>query len=160
MEWVSIPSLPLHPFPLILPFPLAVPLQSFNAGKKRTAKLTSTAQLQCMGKLCAYAPQVVQCRQTGHDGLSPQWACEADLPEGLRFGALEVVCEGWSRPGDTDVLAGSCALEYELEGRPEAAFGSWAALGKQKDEHDCESSQVKIGSRSGQDRVKTGLRPG
>lgn len=90
-----------------------------------------------MGKLCAYAPQVVQCRQTGHDGVSPQWACEADLPEGMRFGNLEVVCEGWSRPGDTNVLAGSCALEYELQGRPEAAFGSWAHV-KKREENDCE----------------------
>lgn len=93
-----------------------------------------------MGKLCAYAPQVVQCRQTGHDGVSPQWACEADLPEGMRFGNLEVVCEGWSRPGDTNVLAGSCALEYELEGRPEAAFGSWAHV-KKREESDCEYPQ-------------------
>lgn len=81
----------------------------------------------------------MQCRQTGSDGVSPQWACEADLPEGLRFGPLEVVCEGWSGPGDDQVLAGSCALEYELEGRPEAAhaaFGSWAAVGEQGP--DCE----------------------
>lgn len=46
--------------------------------------------------------------------MSPQWKCEAELPSSLAFGPLEVVCEGWSRAGDTNVLAGSCALEYEL----------------------------------------------
>jgi hypothetical protein len=56
----------------------------------------------------------VQCRQEGHDGISPQWTCNADLPSSLAFGPLEVVCEGWSKAGDSNVLAGSCALEYEL----------------------------------------------
>ncbi|KAJ7274334.1 hypothetical protein B0H12DRAFT_391992 [Mycena haematopus] len=40
--------------------------------------------------------------------------CEADLPSSLRFGQVEVGCEGWSRPGDSYVLAGSCSLEYRL----------------------------------------------
>ena len=33
--------------------------------------------------------------------------CEADLPESLRFGRVEVSCEGWSGPGDSHVLKGS-----------------------------------------------------
>ncbi len=32
--------------------------------------------------------------------------CEADLPEALRFGKVEVSCEGWSRAGDPYVLKG------------------------------------------------------
>lgn len=32
--------------------------------------------------------------------------CDADLPESLRFGRVEVSCEGWSRPGDPYVLKG------------------------------------------------------
>ena len=32
--------------------------------------------------------------------------CEADLPEALRFGRVEVSCEGWSGPGDEFVLKG------------------------------------------------------
>lgn len=74
----------------------------------------TAAQLTCTGKYCTHAPATVQCTQAGHDGLSPQWKCEAELPSSLTFGPLEVVCEGWSKAGDTNVLAGSCALEYEL----------------------------------------------
>lgn len=59
--------------------------------------------------------------------------CEADLPEALRFGRVEVSCEvryengsvysmgadrvssqGYSRPGDPYVLKGSCGLQYKL----------------------------------------------
>lgn len=74
----------------------------------------TAAQLSCQGKLCSYAPKVVQCTNTGNDGTGPQWRCEADLPSGIGFGELEVVCEGWRAAGDSDVLAGSCGLEYEL----------------------------------------------
>lgn len=34
------------------------------------------------------------------------YQCEADLPEALRFGRVEVSCEGWSGPGDPYVLKG------------------------------------------------------
>lgn len=59
--------------------------------------------------------------------------CEADLPDSLRFGRVEVSCEGWSGPGDPYVLKGlfrrlnvhlchdtyswypgSCGLQYRL----------------------------------------------
>lgn len=67
--------------------------------------------------------------------------CTADLPQALRLGRVEVSCEGWSRPGDKNVLQvrpvstldrgsiwagltlvilslqlcqGSCGLEYSL----------------------------------------------
>lgn len=58
--------------------------------------------------------------------------CDADLPEGMRFGRVEVSCEGWTRSGDPNILqgkltlrgcrgstaetalAGSCGLSYEL----------------------------------------------
>ncbi|KDN38401.1 hypothetical protein RSAG8_09495, partial [Rhizoctonia solani AG-8 WAC10335] len=42
------------------------------------------------------------------------WKCEADLPASLRFGKLQVSCEGWDRPGDPYVLKGSCGLTYSL----------------------------------------------
>ncbi|TXT15891.1 hypothetical protein VHUM_00394 [Vanrija humicola] len=101
-----------------------VPLSSIkaltlHAGRKGTARRTKPEpQLTCVAGPCRYAPDVVQCTQTGFDGTSAQWKCEADLADGVRFGALEVVCEGWSRAGDTNVLAGSCGLEYELVGAP------------------------------------------
>ncbi|KLT44064.1 DUF1183-domain-containing protein, partial [Cutaneotrichosporon oleaginosum] len=93
----------------------AVRTLTLRQGAKTTARRTKAVpQLTCNGKYCQYAPRVVQCRQEGHDGVSPQWACTADLPSSLSFGQLEVVCEGWAKPGDSDILAGSCALEYEL----------------------------------------------
>lgn len=76
-------------------------------------------QLTCRGPHCAaHEPDVVQCINQGTDGVTVQWACKADMPEWLRFGAMDVSCEGYARPGDTYVLAGSCGLTYELVGSP------------------------------------------
>jgi hypothetical protein len=33
--------------------------------------------------------------------------CEADLPESLRLGRVQVSCEGWTGPGDSYVLKGA-----------------------------------------------------
>ncbi|KAF9430214.1 Rab GDP dissociation inhibitor alpha [Entomortierella beljakovae] len=53
-------------------------------------------QISCVGgNACGdYEPEVVQCRNTGFDGSDVQWKCQADLPDNLRFGELEVNCEG------------------------------------------------------------------
>ncbi|CAI4229221.1 unnamed protein product [Auanema sp. JU1783] len=64
-----------------------------------------------------FAPKVVQCFQTGHDGLDYQWRCTADLPRDLEFGEVTVTCEGYDYPEDRFILAGSCGLEYKLEHR-------------------------------------------
>ncbi|KAF9048643.1 hypothetical protein BJ165DRAFT_1040385 [Panaeolus papilionaceus] len=72
-------------------------------------------QLICHGKPCKlYQPEVVRCINTGGSGTEVDWKCEADLPELLRFGKLEVSCEGWSKAGDPYVLKGSCSLDYRL----------------------------------------------
>ncbi|KAI0782335.1 hypothetical protein C8Q75DRAFT_861167 [Abortiporus biennis] len=73
-------------------------------------------QLKCIGgKACKiYQPDVVRCFNVGGQGVDVDWKCEADLPDSLRFGRVEVSCEGWSRPGDPYVLKGSCGLEYRL----------------------------------------------
>merc|ERR1719166_349784 len=34
---------------------------------------------------------------------------------GVRFGKVEVICEGYDYPEDEFILAGSCGLEYTLE---------------------------------------------
>jgi len=54
-------------------------------------------QLTCEGKLCRqYQPDVVQCVKVGEDGVGGlEWKCEAELPRGMRFGEIEVGCEGW-----------------------------------------------------------------
>ncbi|KAJ7104084.1 hypothetical protein B0H15DRAFT_767091 [Mycena belliarum] len=75
-------------------------------------------QLKCIGKPCRlYTPEVVRCQSLGGSETEIDWKCEADLPESLRFGKVEVSCEGWSQPGDPYFLrplTGSCALEYRL----------------------------------------------
>ncbi|KAJ7931587.1 DUF1183-domain-containing protein [Mycena leptocephala] len=72
-------------------------------------------QLICVGKPCKlYTPEVVRCQSLGGSGTEIDWKCEADLPDSLRFGRVEVGCEGWARPGDPYVLKGSCSLEYRL----------------------------------------------
>lgn len=78
-------------------------------------------QLVCLGKPCSlYTPDVVRCRNVGGQGTDVDWKCEADLPEALRFGRVEVSCEGWAGPGDTHVLKGSCGLEYRLVRVPDS----------------------------------------
>ncbi|GBE88422.1 hypothetical protein SCP_1302370 [Sparassis crispa] len=78
-------------------------------------------QLVCKGKACdLYQPEVVRCANIGGGGTEVDWKCEADLPESLRFGRVEVSCEGWSGPGDPYVLKGSCSLEYRLVQVPSA----------------------------------------
>ncbi|EIN03784.1 DUF1183-domain-containing protein [Punctularia strigosozonata HHB-11173 SS5] len=72
-------------------------------------------QLICVGKPCGwYQPDAILCRNAGGSGTDVNWKCEADLPESLRLGRVEVSCEGWSGPGDPYVLKGSCSLEYRL----------------------------------------------
>lgn len=75
-------------------------------------------QLVCVGRPCKlYTPEAVRCVNLGSSGSSVDsvdWKCTADLPSSLRFGKVEVSCEGWSKPGDSFVLKGSCGLTYRL----------------------------------------------
>jgi len=79
-------------------------------------------QSVCRGTPCKYyTPDVVHCVSLpGGFGTEVDWKCEADLPDSLRFGRVEVSCEGWSGPGDPFVLKGSCSLEYRLVEVPSA----------------------------------------
>ncbi|KAJ6531863.1 hypothetical protein B0H19DRAFT_1188957 [Mycena capillaripes] len=93
-----------------------IPALTFYKDALTEARRTSPiSQLICVGKPCKlYTPEVVRCQSLGGSGTEIDWKCEADLPESLRFGKVEVSCEGWSRPGDRYVLKGSCSLEYRL----------------------------------------------
>lgn len=85
---------------------------------RRTAPIS---QLTCVGKPCKwYTPDAVRCTNLGGTGTDVDWKCEADLPESLRFGRVEVSCEGWTGPGDPFVLKGSCGLEYRLVHVPDS----------------------------------------
>lgn len=93
-----------------------IPALTFYKHALTNARRTSPiAQLVCVGKPCSlYQPEVVRCTNMGGSGVEVDWKCEADLPSVLRFGKVEVSCEGWSGPGDPYVMKGSCALEYQL----------------------------------------------
>ncbi|THH28242.1 hypothetical protein EUX98_g5952 [Antrodiella citrinella] len=99
-----------------------IPSLTFYKGKKTLARRSAPiAQLTCVGKPCRlYTPDVVRCVNAGGSGTDIDWRCEADLPDALRFGRVEVSCEGWSGPGDPYVLKGSCGLEYRLVQVPDA----------------------------------------
>jgi len=82
-------------------------------------------QLKCVGGSAReYAGdiEVVQCKNMGSDGFDVQWKCETDMDKSLKFGKIEVSCEGYEYPDDPYILRGSCGLEYTLEytgnGRP------------------------------------------
>jgi len=90
---------------------------SYTAARRTSA----LPQLVCVGKPCRlFQPEVVRCLSLGGTGTEVDWKCEADLPDTLRFGRVEVSCEGWSKPGDPYVLKGSCSLEYRLVQIPDS----------------------------------------
>ncbi|CUA70861.1 Store-operated calcium entry-associated regulatory factor [Rhizoctonia solani] len=85
----------------------------------RSRRTSPVPQLECTGSVCRdFQPSSVYCTKAGHS----DWKCEADLPALLRFGKLQVSCEGWDRPGDPYVLKGSCGLTYSLVRAPSGNY--------------------------------------
>ncbi|KZT59143.1 DUF1183-domain-containing protein [Calocera cornea HHB12733] len=86
-----------------------IPTLTFHSDRKTAARRTAPIpQLACKGPACKrFQPDAVQCYNMGGAGNDVQWRCEADLPEGIRMGGVEVSCEGWARPGDEYVLKGA-----------------------------------------------------
>ena|ERR1700761_1300055 len=96
---------------------------------RRTAPIP---QLTCQGKICRkYKPSSVSCTNIGGTGNDIVWKvsknnallraglidelvkqCSADLPSSVRFGAVDVSCEGWRKPGDSFVLEGMILPVY------------------------------------------------
>ena len=77
----------------------------------------NTPGLKCVAGACDpdHVPRVAQCKNQGvGPGGDVQWSCEAELPDGVSFDRVEVVCEGARFPGDEFVATASCALEYSL----------------------------------------------
>ena len=87
----------------------------YTAGRRTPGVL----QLQCRddaGAGAAVLPSSAQCTNEGLDDRGVvQWRCEAELPNYLRFGRIEVECEGYEHPEDPWILRGSCGLLYTLE---------------------------------------------
>ena len=96
-----------------------VQVLTLRSGEMTTGRRSSpVAQLSCVGGSGAgqgWEPGVVQCYNRGWDGREVQWECKADMEPTVRFGKVEVVCEGYDYPEDDFILAGSCGLEYTLE---------------------------------------------
>merc|ERR1712213_161047 len=84
-----------------------VQVLTLRAGEMTTGRRSSPVpQLSCVGGSGA---------NRGWDGRDVQWECKADMEGTVRFGKVEVICEGYDYAEDDYILAGSCGLEYTLE---------------------------------------------
>jgi len=92
------------------------------------------AQLNCHGQPCSkYQPDVVQCQNVGDSGDGDvQWRCSADLDSKVKFGPIDVNCEGFSEPNDQHILKDSCVLRYELKWTGKESSGRYHATGDSK----------------------------
>ena len=79
-------------------------------------RLEGVPQLTCHGSACdSFQPEVVRCYNRGTDGLEIQWECRAEMPDNIRFGKVQITCEGYDHAKDEFILNGSCGLEYTLK---------------------------------------------
>ena len=94
-----------------------VKVLTLRAGEMTTGRRVSPLpQLQCVGGSGAghgHEPSMVQCHNMGWDGQDVNWQCKAELDSRVKFGKMEVICEGYDYPEDESILRGSCGLEYE-----------------------------------------------
>ena len=71
-------------------------------------------KLECIGGSAQckehLIPKVVQCHNMGTDGYDVQWKCQAEMLSNLKFGKIDVNCEGFDYPNDKYVLKGSCGV--------------------------------------------------
>ena len=81
---------------------------TLRAGEMTTGRRSSPVpQLSCVGGSGAgrgWEPSVVQCSNRGWDGREVQWECKADMEAAVRFGRVEVVCEGYDYAEDDYIL--------------------------------------------------------
>ncbi|KAJ2899890.1 hypothetical protein MKZ38_002757 [Zalerion maritima] len=82
-------------------------------------RVPSIPQLKCVSPshLCnLYEIDTVRCFNAGagYDNEDVQWTCTATVPEELKLGRTDVICEGYSGPDDKYVLKGSCGVEYTM----------------------------------------------
>ena len=77
-------------------------------------------QLYCSGMYCDMEATTIRCVNAGWDGNDVQWTCISELDPSIKFGDLNVQCEGYKYPDDPNILIGSCGLKYSLvsTGRP------------------------------------------
>jgi hypothetical protein len=94
----------------------SIHISDFKNGELTLAgRNPSENQLKCIGgNSFNFEISVIQCKNTGFDGTTVHWKCEAELPTHYRLGKTDVVCEGYSKTGDEYLLKGSCMVEYTL----------------------------------------------
>jgi len=110
---ISMTSAMLH---ISIPM-IEIKLLTLEAGRMTAARRSAAIpQLECSGVYCTsdLMPQTVQCHNIGAIGQEVQWRCDAELDNKVKFGRIEISCEGFEFTGDWNVLNGSCALAYEL----------------------------------------------
>ncbi|KAM5351479.1 hypothetical protein ACJ41O_004202 [Fusarium nematophilum] len=100
-------------------------------------RVSAIPQLRCVSRkaLCdLYDIDVMRCTNQGSSWGDEdiQWSCIASLPEELKLGSTDVICEGYSYPEDPYVLKGSCGVEYQValtrkgeQRYPDIANGGW-----------------------------------
>ncbi|KAF4983112.1 hypothetical protein FZEAL_1406 [Fusarium zealandicum] len=148
--------------PSLLAFYLALPALALAARPKDAIKLSDVQsltlrgngamtnhrrvgaipQLRCVSRkgLCdIYDINVMRCTNQGSSwgDEDVQWSCKASLPDELKLGSTDVICEGYDSPDDPYVLKGSCGVEYTValtkkgEHRyPDIANGGWFSDGQ------------------------------
>ncbi|KAH8801217.1 hypothetical protein DL96DRAFT_1538488 [Flagelloscypha sp. PMI_526] len=86
--------------------------------KGKLTKSTRTSpkqQLTCYGAACRYfQPDAIRCQNAGHAGDKVKWECHADLPELLRMGSFEVLCDLRDESSNSYLDKASCRMEYHL----------------------------------------------
>lgn len=90
-----------------------------NGAMTAHRRVPAIPQIKCISssRLCElYDIDVMRCTNQGssYGEEDIQWSCTATLPEELKLGSTDVICEGYSSPDDPYVLKGSCGVEYRL----------------------------------------------
>ncbi|KAG6009401.1 hypothetical protein E4U43_008727 [Claviceps pusilla] len=90
-----------------------------HGAKTTHRRVSPIPQLKCVSskEICnLYDVEVMRCTNQGssYGDEDIQWSCSASLPEELKLGSTEVICEGYASADDPYVLKGSCGVEYSL----------------------------------------------
>lgn len=90
-----------------------------NGAKTTHRRLKAIPQLKCVSSksLCdLHSIDVMRCTNQGssYGEEDVEWSCAAALPEELKLGSTDVICEGYASADDPYVLKGSCGVEYTL----------------------------------------------
>lgn len=90
-----------------------------NGAMTNHRRVGAVPQLKCIShpSLCRLVDlDLMRCTNQGssYNDADVEWTCSAVLPEELRLGSTDVICEGYSSSDDPYVLKGSCGVEYRV----------------------------------------------